>query len=87
MRRRLFEGFEQGVKRVFRQHVYLINQIHFITPSRGHVDRVFNQLTHVIHTRVTRRVDFKHVNKPPRVNVCAGLASIARRGSDAGFAV
>ena len=62
VRRRLLEGFQQGIEAVVRQHVHLVDQINFVTGVRRRVLHVLQQLTGVLHFCLGGRIDFNQIN-------------------------
>ena len=87
MRRWLLQRFQQRVEGIFREHVYLVNEVDFVTPCSRHVFGIFDQLAHIIHAGIARRVDFEQIHKSPCINLLTGRAHAARSGGHAGFAV
>ena len=85
--RRLFQRFEHRIKRVARQHVHFIDDIDLEASAGRRIQRVFQQLAHVIDLRVRRRIQLHQIDKASRVNLGAGAAFSARRIGNAGFAV
>ena len=60
--RRLFQRLQQCIKGPDRQHVHLINDIHFITSFCWTVGDLFPDFTNVIDTIVGSRIDFNHIH-------------------------
>ena len=75
----LFKRFEQRIKRILREHVHLVNQIHFVTPRSRHVFGILDELAHVVHARIAGRIDFEQVDKPPSVDFLTGGTDTTRR--------
>src|SRR5262252_1999245 len=75
VRGRLFEGFQQGVKRAGRKHVDFVNDEDLITVA-GRPDRdvVDDHVPHVVDAGVGRGVDFEHVERGARGDLDAGRA-------------
>ncbi len=83
MRGRLFQRLQHRVECRLRQHVDFVDDVHLEAPAGRRIQRAFQQLAHVVHLRVGRRVQFDQVDKTPAVDFRAGAAHAARRGGDA----
>ena len=87
VRRRLFQGFEQGIEAVPRQHVDLVDQVHLVAgPGRCVLD-IFQQVAGVLHLGARGRVHFQQVDTAALGNLQAGRALAAGLGTDPGFTV
>ena len=84
---RLFEGFQQGVERVRRQHVHFVDQVDLEAPAAWGVLHVVEQLTGVFDLGAAGGIDFDQVDKTTFIDLLADRAHTAGRGADAGFAV
>ena len=58
MRRRLFQGLQQGVEAVFREHVDFIDEIDLVPAGGGRILHIVHQLPGLIHFGPGRRVNF-----------------------------
>ena len=81
MLRRLFDDFQQRVKRRDGQHVYLVDDVHALFDLAGRIDCVVAQNAHRIHTVIRCSVNFQHVHAAAVIN------GAARRTAVAGVAV
>ena len=81
MLRRLFDDFQQRVKRRDGQHVYLVDDVHALFDLAGRIDCVVAQNAHRVHTVIRRSVNFQHVHAAAVIN------GAARRTAVAGVAV
>ena len=68
MGRRLFEGFQQGIKAVARQHMHLIDEIHLVAPAAGRVLHIFEQLAGIFNLGARCSIDFDEVDKTSLCN-------------------
>ena len=84
---RLLQGLEHGVECRGREHVHLVDHIHLEAPARGRVNRVFQQLTHLVHLGVGGGIDFDEVDETAAVDLDAGRALAAGRGGYSALAV
>ena len=87
VRRRLFEGLEQGVERVRGQHVHFVDQVDLVTPAGRRVLHVLQQLAGIFHLGAAGGVDFDQVDEAAFINLAAHRALAAGRGADAGLAI
>ena len=81
MLRRLFDDFQQRVKRRDGQHVYLVDDVHALFDLAGRIDCVVAQNAHRVHAVIRRSVNFQHVHAAAVIN------GAARRTAVAGVAV
>ena len=78
-RRRLFQGFEQGVERSGREHVALVNHIHLPAGLNGRKPGALDQFADVVDARVGGGVDLDHIegiagrNRRAQFTAAAGL--------------
>jgi hypothetical protein len=75
--RRFFQSFQQGVERLLRQHVNLVNDVDFEFTARGVAD-IVAKLTYLIDAVVARAVDLKHIETDPLRNLSARIADPTR---------
>jgi hypothetical protein len=75
---RLFEGLQKRIKRRWREHVYFIDQINFVTPLRWRVPNVFAELPYVFDAVVAGTVNLNHIEAIPGGNLTAVIAFAAR---------
>ena len=87
VRRRLFQGLEQCIKAVAREHVHFVDEVHLVTPARRRVRNVVEQFARVVHLGARGGVHFNQVNEPALVHFDAGRTLAAGLGRNAGFAV
>ena len=62
MRRRFFEGFQQGVKRRRRKHVHFIDDVDFITALSGGVLAVLSQFSYLINAIIGGSIDLNNIH-------------------------
>src|ERR1051326_6414951 len=79
MRRRLFEGLQQGIERLLREHVHLIDDVNLIMTLRRRVAHVVAQLAHIINAPVAYSVDLDHIETVACGDLLAVIAFSARR--------
>ena len=95
VRRRLFEGFEQGIEGRSAQHVHLVDQVDTELASRGEEADILAQLAHLLDAVVAGPVDLENIEAvagrdfTARVTLAAGrlgrpLHAIQRLGKNAG---
>ena len=78
MARRLFKRLQQGIERVFRQHVHFVDDVNFIARGYGGIAHRLNNLTHIVNASVACGIHFDDVNVPPFGDSNARLAHSAR---------
>ena len=78
---RLFEGLEQRVEGLLRQHVHLVDQVHLVASAQRHVGRLVAQLADVVDPRVGGGVDLDQVDLAAGVGGQAALALAAKSGN------
>src|SRR5690606_27744088 len=61
VRRRLFEGLQQRIERVRREHVHFVDQVDLVAAARGGVLHVVEQLAGVVDLGARGGVDFDQV--------------------------
>ena len=83
MRRRLFQGFQQGVESRDAEHVDLIDDVDLVRTVRRHVLKIFAQFPNLVDAVVGCTVDFIDVRGRSRRDFAAGAAGVAgnRRGA------
>ena len=79
--------FSIALKAAARQHVHFVDDVHLEAAAGRRVQRVLQQLAHVVDLRVRGRVELDQVDEAPAVDLGAGAAHAARLGGDAGLAV
>ena len=62
VRGRLFERFEQRVERRAREHVNLVDDVHFVLARNRRVRHVVHDFADLIDAVVRRRVKFDNVD-------------------------
>ena len=87
MRRRLFQGLEQRIERRLGQHVHLVDQVHLVVAAAGHVLRVLDHLSHIVHTGIGSGIDFQQVDIAPGIDIPAGGAFTTGVGTGAALAI
>jgi len=87
VRRRFLKRLEQGVERVRRQHVHLVDEVHLVAAAGGRVLHVVEQLASVVHLGARGGIDLDQIDEPPLVDLAAGGTLAARRRAESGFAV
>ena len=85
--RRLFERFQHRIEGVAREHVHFVDDVDLEAPAGRRVERVFQQLAHVVDLRIRGSVEFDQVDVAAGVDIGAGAALAAGLGADAGFAI
>ena len=65
---RLLHGLEEGVERLLREHVDLVDDVDLGVPPHGAVDRVGDQLACLFNLAVRRGVDLDHIRVLPAEN-------------------
>ncbi len=84
---RLLERLEHRVEGVVRQHVDFVDHVHLEAARARRIDRVLEQLGHLVDAPVRGRVELHVVDEATFVDLGAGPAGAAGRGADAGLAV
>ena len=84
---RLFQGFEQRIEAVARQHVHFIDEVHLETTTGRTVLHVVEQLSGVFHLGAGRRIDFQQIDEIALIDLAAGIAHTARMAADPLLAV
>ncbi len=87
MLRRLFQGFQKGVKRLVGEHVHLINEVHLVAAAGGRILNVVSKFPHIINTRAGGSIDFNQINKPAFLYFTATGAFAAGFCGNTGFTV
>ena len=76
--RRLFQRFEQCVKRGGGQHVHLVDDIHAPAQDGRRVDGFFQHGANVVHAAVGGGVQLRHIQQRAVVNAAARFTRTAR---------
>ena len=77
VRRRFLECLEQGIKRMRRKHVNLVDEVHLVSATRRRILHVLEQLARVVDLGARSRVHFEQIDEPAGVDVLAGRAMAA----------
>ena len=85
--RRLFERFQHCVERAARKHVHFVDDVDLETCAGRRVQRVLEQVAHVVDLGIGRGVELYQVDKTSGVDCSAGAAFAAGCRRNAGFAV
>jgi hypothetical protein len=85
--RRLFECLQHRVERMPREHVHLVDDVDLEAARSRHVLRGVEELAHLVHLGVRRRVHLEQVDEASRIDLHARAALSARLRSDARLAV
>ena len=59
---RFFESFKKGVKRVVRDLVRFVDDIHFVTAARRGITNVVAELSNFFDAAIRSRIDFQHID-------------------------
>ena len=76
--RRLLESFQKIIKRRRRQHVHLIDDIHFVFSALRRESYLIYQIAYIIHTVIRCRVQFKDIERRILIEGNTGVALAAR---------
>jgi len=76
MRRRFLQNLQQRIERIRGEHVNFIDDIDFKSSPGRQINRIGNQLPHMLHLIVGGAVDFDYINILAGMN---GLAAVARK--------
>ncbi len=87
MRRRLLEGFEQGVECACAEHVHLVDEVDFEFPASRCVSGAFPQVADVFHAVVAGPVDLDDIEAAPLGDFQTSRALAARLRGGTGLAV
>ena len=87
MGRRFFQGFQQRIERMRREHVHLIDQVHLVAAPGRCVLHVVEQLAGVFHLGTAGRIHFDQVHEAAVGNLLTGRAYAARTCTDTLLAV
>ncbi len=82
VRRRLFERLEHRIERVVGEHVHLVDHIDLEARIARRIDRLFQQLGHLVHATVGCRIHLDVVDETAGVDRAASLALSAWLGGD-----
>ena len=63
VRRRLLQGFQKRIERRLTQHVYLVDDVHFVLALLGRDANLIDDASDVLHLVVGGRVKLKHVER------------------------
>ena len=87
VRRRLLERLQHRVERVRRQHVDLVDHVDLVASRDRRVDRVVQQLRHLVDAAIRSRVEFQIIREAPLVDLAARPALSAGLSRNARLAV
>ena len=87
MLRRLFQGLEQSVKSLGREHMDFVDDVNFKTALRGLEFHIFPQVPYLINPAVGSTVHFEHIQAGALRDFLAGNAFAARLGLYPLFAI
>lgn len=87
MRRRLFQGLEEGVPGVDAEHVNFVDDEDFKTIARGPVRQAFLKLPHIVDAGVARGVDLLNVDIVASRDLDTGRAYLTGLGRWAALAI
>ena len=62
VRRRLFQGFQQGIEGGIREHMDFVDNDHPKTARGRPILHAFGQIPHIVHTGMRGAVDFQDIN-------------------------
>ena len=74
IRRRFLQRFQQRIECRCREHMYLVDDINFITAFCRRIFNFADQLPHLFNTAVGRRINFDHIH---RIAGCDGRTGCA----------
>ena len=78
VRRRLFQGLQQGVERGRRQHVHFVDDIDLVARLDRRIARAVQQLAHLIDLGAAGGVELQHIHVPAFDNGPAMAAFVAQ---------
>ncbi|MCY1225777.1 hypothetical protein D9M72_379830 [compost metagenome] len=84
---RLFQRLQHGVEGVVGEHVHFVDHVDLEAPGARGIDRLVEQLRHLVDAAVGGGVHLDVVDEAAAVDLLAGLALPARLGGDAAGAV
>ena len=84
---RLFQGFEQRIEAVARQHVHLIDEVDLEAAAGRAVLHVVEQLAGIFHLGAGGRIDLQQIDEVALIDLAAGVAYAARVAADPLLAV
>ena len=74
MRRRLFQGLEQGIERALGQHVHFVNDIDLVARLNRSIAHAVEQIAHIINASAAGSIQLQHIHMPT-INDCAAVAA------------
>ena len=83
----LFQGLEQSIEAVRRQHVHFVNQVHLETTLRRDIGGIRKQFTHFLHAGAGGGINLQEIREFPFVDAAAGFAHAAGFRADSLLAV
>ena len=78
MGRWFLQGFQQGIKGLHSQHMYLVYDINLITPLCWCKFYCFPQIPNLINTAVRGSINLKYIHRCTCINFLTSLTLIAR---------
>ena len=87
VRRRLFQRLQHGVEGVIGELVDFVDHVDLVAARRRRVGRAFQQVHHLVHAAIRRRVHFDVIHVAAGIDFRARAAFAAGCGGDARFAV
>ena len=75
---RLFQGLEQRVEGVAREHVHLVDDINLVARRDGAITHAVDNLADVVHTGVAGGIHLHHIDMPVLGDRAAIVANPAR---------
>ncbi len=84
---RLFQRLQHRVEGVVGQHMHFVDHVDLEASDRRRVDRLVEQLGHLVDAAVRCRVHLDVVDEAARIDLGAGLADAAGLRGDAAVAV
>ena len=77
IRRRFLQCFQECVERPRRQHMNLIDNVHFIFSLRRTIRNFLPDLPYIVHSVVGRGIDLNHIHGCAVLNTSAHITLIA----------
>ena len=62
VRRRLFQRFQKGIERAFRQHVHFVDDIDLVARRDGRITHPLVDRAHIVNAGMRGRIHFQHVD-------------------------
>ena len=87
VRRWLFQGFQQRIKRMRREHVHLIDQVHLVAATGRCVLHVLQQLAGIFYLGAASGIHLDQIDKAVLGNLDTGGTLATGLGANARLAV